>query len=36
MGCSRSGGTEHAIEFEGEPCGILSGHAYSLNNFFEI
>lgn len=36
MGCSRSGGTEHALEIEGERCGILTGHAYGLNKVINL
>ena len=36
MGCSRSGGTEHALEINGERCGILTGHAYSLNRVINL
>ena len=36
MGCSVTGGTEHAIRIDGVDTGILSGHAYSLNDVFEI
>lgn len=36
MGCSRSGGTEHALEIEGEKCGILTGHAYGLNKVINL
>lgn len=36
MGCSRTGGTEKTFEYEGENSGIMSGHAYSLNDVMEI
>jgi len=36
MGCSVSGGTEHCVRIDGVNTGILSGHAYSLNDIFEI
>ena len=36
MGCSVTGGTEHSIRIDGVDSGILSGHAYSLNDVFEI
>lgn len=36
MGCSRSGGTEHALEIDGERTGILTGHAYGICGAFEI
>lgn len=36
MGCSRSGGIEHALEIDGESTGILTGHAYGLNKVFEF
>jgi len=36
MGCSTSGGTEGPIQIDGEPCGVLSGHAYGLIDVFEI
>jgi calpain len=36
MGCSRSGGTEHALQIEGQDTGILTGHAYGLNAVFEF
>ena len=36
MGCSRSGGTEHALEINGEQTGILTGHAYGLNKVFNL
>ena len=37
MGCSALGGTEHEVCFpEDVPCGILSGHAYSVIDAFEI
>lgn len=36
MGCSRSGGVEHALEIDGEQTGIVTGHAYGLNRVFEF
>lgn len=36
MGCSVTGGTEHSVRIDGVDSGILSGHAYSLNDVFEI
>jgi len=36
MGCSVTGGTEHSIRIDGEDTGIMSGHAYSLNDCFEL
>jgi len=37
MGCSAFGGTEHEVQQpEGNPCGILSGHAYSIIDVIEI
>lgn len=36
MGCSVTGGTEHAIRIDGVDTGILSGHAYALNDVFEM
>lgn len=37
MGCSRSGATETALLSEdGEPTGILKGHAYGITKFMEI
>lgn len=36
MGCSRTGATEKTFQYEGENSGIMSGHAYSLNDVFEI
>eukprot|EP00826_Nyctotherus_ovalis_P037383 TRINITY_DN3403_c0_g6_i2.p1 TRINITY_DN3403_c0_g6~~TRINITY_DN3403_c0_g6_i2.p1 ORF type:complete len:403 (+),score=51.52 TRINITY_DN3403_c0_g6_i2:116-1324(+) len=36
MGCSASGGTESEIKVNGFPCGILSGHAYSMLDLFKI
>ena len=36
MGCSVTGGTEHAIRIDGVNTGILSGHAYSLNDVFHL
>lgn len=36
MGCSVSGGTEQGVRIDGVPTGIMSGHAYSLNDVFEL
>lgn len=36
MGCSASGETEGFIEIEGENTGLLSGHAYSILDVFEL
>lgn len=36
MGCSVTGGTEHAIRIDGVDTGVLSGHAYSLNDAFRL
>lgn len=36
MGCSVTGGTEKGIRIDGVDTGILSGHAYSLNDVFEL
>jgi len=36
MGCSVTGGTEKSIRIDGVDMGIISGHAYSLNDVFEI
>jgi len=36
MGCSVQGGTESRVRVDGQFVGILSGHAYSLNDVFEI
>lgn len=36
MGCSVTGGTEKSIRIDGVDTGIMSGHAYSLNDVFEI
>ena len=36
MGCSVTGGTEHSIRIDGVDTGIMSGHAYSLNDVFEL
>ena len=36
MGCSVTGGTEHGVRIDGVDTGIMSGHAYSLNDVFEI
>jgi len=36
MGCSALGGTEHEVTIDGVPVGILSGHAYSIIDAFEI
>ena len=34
MGCSVSGGTEKSVRIDGVDSGIISGHAYSLNDVF--
>ena len=36
MGCSVTGGTEKSIRIDGVDTGIMSGHAYSLNDVFEL
>lgn len=36
MGCSAQGATEGAIRVDGENTGILSGHAYCLNDVLTI
>ena len=37
MGCSALGGTEHEVCYPPDvPCGILSGHAYSVIDAFSI
>lgn len=36
MGCSVTGGTEHAVIIDGVQTGIISGHAYGLLDVFEI
>jgi len=36
MGCSVTGGTEKSIRIDGCDTGIISGHAYSLNDIFEL
>ena len=36
MGCSVTGGTEHGIRIDGVDTGVLSGHAYSLNDVWEL
>ena len=37
MGCSRAGATEQAYTTpDGQQSGIMTGHAYSLNDVFEI
>lgn len=36
MGCSATGSTEGAIRVDGENTGILSGHAYCLNDVLTI
>jgi hypothetical protein len=36
MGCSASGETEGFIQIEGENTGLLSGHAYSVLDVFEL
>lgn len=36
MGCSAEGGTEATITMNGEDTGIMSGHAYSVIDVFEL
>ena len=36
MGCSVSGGTEKCVVLDGVNTGIMSGHAYGLNDVFEL
>ena len=36
MGCSVSGGTDHAVVIDGVNTGIMSGHAYGLNDVIEL
>jgi hypothetical protein len=36
MGCSATGSTEGAIRIDGENTGVLSGHAYCLNDVLTI
>jgi hypothetical protein len=36
MGCSRTGATEKTFQIDGEDSGVMSGHAYSLNDVFAI
>ncbi len=37
MGCSAFGeATEHEITMDDVPCGILSGHAYSIIDAFDL
>ena len=36
MGCSAEGETEGFIELRGENTGIMSGHAYSILDAFEL
>ena len=36
MGCSVSGGTEHQVIIDGVKTGIMSGHAYGLNDVIEL
>lgn len=36
MGCSAEGETEGFIEVNGVSTGLLSGHAYSIIDVFEI
>ena len=36
MGCSAMGTTEGEIALEDVPCGVLSGHAYSIIDVIEI
>ena len=34
--CSVDGGTEHCVRLDDQVTGILSGHAYSIIDIFEI
>lgn len=36
MGCSAEGGLEAHIQYHGEDSGIMSGHAYSIIDVFEL
>jgi hypothetical protein len=36
MGCSSNGATEREVVIDGERTGIMSGHAYGLNDVFTI
>ena len=36
VGCSAEGETEGEIEFNGEPTGLMSGHAYAIIDCFEL
>ena len=36
MGCSAEGGKEAHIMIKGEDSGIMSGHAYSIIDVFEL
>jgi len=36
LGCSATGETEGMIRINNEETGLLSGHAYSLINYFEL
>jgi hypothetical protein len=36
MGCSAFGGTEHEVTMDDVACGILSGHAYSIIDAFDL
>ena len=36
MGCSVTGGTEKCVVIDGVNSGIMSGHAYGLNDVFEL
>ena len=36
MGCSVAGGTEHNVIIDGVKTGIMSGHAYGLNDVIEL
>lgn len=36
MGCSVAGDVERQIQVDGEPCGIMTGHAYGIIEMFEI
>ena len=36
MGCSVTGGTEKNVVIDGVNTGIMSGHAYGLNDVIEL
>ena len=36
MGCSVLGPTGQEVAFDGVPCGVIMGHAYSIIDAFEI